>query len=177
MYQAIVYRTATPEDALLLSVLATQVFLDTYATSGVGIDLAKEVSTVYSTGAFKHRLQEPGGEITVAATGENLVAFLDLDSTSKCPVLSVHGLEVMRLYVQAPFRRRGVGQALMSLAERKALDQHAGNVWLTAWSGNARALAFYSALGYRDQGVTQYIIEGKAYENRVFAKRTAGSAA
>jgi ribosomal protein S18 acetylase RimI-like enzyme len=177
MTHAIVYRPATLEDALTLSVLATQVFLDTYATSGINIDLAKEVTTVYSTRAFQQRLQAPSVEITVAAAGENLVAFLDLDSTSKCPVLSVHGLEVLRLYVQAPFQRSGVGKALMSIAERKAFEQHVGNVWLTAWSGNARALAFYPALGYRDVGSTQYIIEGKAYENRVFAKRTAESAA
>lgn len=173
MPEAIVYRTALPEDALTLSVLATQVFLDAYATGGIGIELAKEASTVYSTAAFLHRLQAPGVEITVDAASGNLVAFLDLDATTRCPVVPVRGLEVFRLYVQAPFQRCGVGKALMSLAERKARERQAQDVWLTAWAGNTRALAFYAALGYRDAGVTHYIIEGKAYENRVFAKRTA----
>jgi ribosomal protein S18 acetylase RimI-like enzyme len=177
MPHAIVHRSAAPKDALTLSVLATQVFLHTYATNGVNIDLAREVSTVYSPGAFENRLRQPGVEIIVATSGDYLVAFLDLDSTTKCPVSSVHGLEVMRLYVQSPFQRSGIGRQLMSLAERKALERGAQHVWLTAWSGNTRALAFYTALGYRDVGSTQYIIEGKAYENRVFAKRTTESAA
>jgi diamine N-acetyltransferase len=173
----IVHRTATPDDALTLSVLATQVFLDTYATSGVNIDLAKEASAVYSPGAFEKRLQEPGVEISLATSGDYLVAFLDLDSTTKCPASSVHGIEVLRLYVQSPFQRSGVGRHLMLLAERKALERDAPHIWLTAWSGNTRALAFYPALGYRDVGSTQYIIEGKTYENRVFAKRAGESAA
>ena len=112
----------------------------------------------------------------MAVAGNSLVAFLDLDSTSKCPVLSVHGLEVLRLYVQAPFQRSGVGRALMSIAERTAQERHAANVWLTAWTGNARARDFYQTLGYRDVGVTHYTIEGNTFENRVFAKRTAESA-
>lgn len=167
------YRNATPEDALNLSVLATQVFLDTYATNGVSVDLAREVRTVYSPGAFGERLQQPGVEISVATRGGYIVAFLDLDSTTKCPVSSAHGLEILRLYVQGPFQRSGVGRHLMSIAERKALEHDAQHVWLTAWSGNTRALAFYTALGYRDVGSTQYLIEGTAHENRVFAKRPA----
>lgn len=177
MSQTIVYRNATPEDALTLSSLATQVFLDTYATRGVNIDLAKEANTVYSPRAFEQRLRCPGIEITVATSCEYMIAFLDLDSTTECPISSVHGLEVLRLYVQAPFQRSGVGRSLMSIAERKAHECGAQHVWLTAWSGNTRALDFYPALGYRDVGVTRYMIEGKAYENRVFAKRTAASAA
>ncbi len=35
-------RTGVPDDALCIGVLATQVFLDTYATSGIRPDLAYE---------------------------------------------------------------------------------------------------------------------------------------
>jgi len=172
-----VYRTAAPEDALTLSLLATQVFLDTYATRGVNSDLAKEASAIYSPGEFAKRLQEPCVEITVAQEGEYLIGFLDLASGTKCPVPSIDGLEVLRLYVQAPFHRRGVGKKLMALAEFNARERKSPYVWLTAWSGNTRALAFYPTLGYQDVGATPYIIEGKEYENRVFAKRMAPSAA
>ena len=39
---AIIFRPATPADALCLGVLSTQVFLDTYATQGVSPSLARE---------------------------------------------------------------------------------------------------------------------------------------
>lgn len=38
MPEAFAFRRATPDDALCLSVLATQVFLDTYATGGVSVE-------------------------------------------------------------------------------------------------------------------------------------------
>ena len=55
-------------------------------------------------------------------------------------------------------------------AERLAREHGFASVWLTAWSGNIPALAFYPAIGYRDIGVTEYVIEGQGYENRIFAK-------
>jgi len=168
-----IYRPATPGDALCLSVLATQVFLDTYATSGINTDLAREASRVYSLAAFERRLRDPNVEITVAQHGEWLVGFMDLAFDTVCPVPAINGIEVLRLYVQAPFQGCGIGRRLMAMAERKAQERVAAHVWLTAWVGNARALKVYPALGYRDVGATQYVIERKAYENRVFAKSMA----
>ena len=177
MLRAFAYRTAAPDDALTLSVLATQVFLDTYATRGVDTDLAKEASVIYSEAEFLTRLQDPSVEITVAQDGNYLIGFLDLTSGTRCPVGKVEGLEVFRLYVQAPFQRHGVGRQLMALAELKAIERKSPHLWLTAWSGNTRALAFYPSLGYEDVGATPYVIEGKEYENCVFIKRVALSAA
>ena len=171
------YRTATSDDALTLSVLATQVFLDTYATRGIDTDLAKEASTIYSPAEFLKRLQDPNVEITAARAGNYLIGFLDLASNTRCPVASIEGFEVMRLYVQAPFQRCGIGRQLMALAETRARDRKSPQLWLTAWAGNARALAFYPSIGYEDIGSTPYVIEGKEYENRVFVKRIALGAA
>lgn len=167
---AFVYRRGRPADALILSVLATQVFLDTYATRGIDADLAAEVTRACGLSAFGARLADPQVEITLAQAGGGAVGFLDLSLRSPCPVEGVVGAEVLRLYVQAPFQRQGVGRALLARAEAQARALGAPSIWLTAWVGNARALLFYASVGYEDVGVTPYLIEGRAYENRVFAK-------
>jgi ribosomal protein S18 acetylase RimI-like enzyme len=167
---ALAYRTASPDDVLSLSVLATQVFLDTYATNGINADLAKEARTVYAPEVLAARLADPAVQVVVAGMGENLIAFVDIAFGTRCPQATIEGPEVFRLYVQAPFQRRGIGRDLMARAEAAARDAGGPSIWLTAWSGNSRALAFYASLGYKDVGVTQYVIEGKAYENRVLAK-------
>lgn len=46
------FRSATPDDAVTISALAVQVFLDTYATDGVRPDLAHEALAVCSVEAF-----------------------------------------------------------------------------------------------------------------------------
>ena len=72
--------------------------------------------------------------------------------------------------MQPPFQRRGVGRLLLSRAEALAAAEGSATLWLTAWLGNARALAFYRSQGYRELGSTIYAFEGERYENRLFAK-------
>lgn len=170
MHPEFVYRQATADDALCLSVLASQVFLDTYATNGVNFDLAKEVTSVLSRKVFLQRIESSDVEIWIATQDGNLVGFLDLDFSSSCPDASVSGVEILRLYVQQPFQRRNVGRTLMAIAEERACKRGKESLWLTAWVGNLKARDFYKALGYADAGTTPYVIEGKEYENRILAK-------
>lgn len=167
------YRRATPDDALCLGVLAMQVFLDTYAGNGIRPDLAREALGMYGVEVFAGRLRDPAVEITVAESAGHLVGFVDVALASACPLAGLGGAEVLRLYVQAPFQRRGIGKVLLQMAEHDARMRGDTAVWLTAWVGNTAALAFYPTAGYVDAGSTQYLIEGQAYENRVFAKRLA----
>jgi ribosomal protein S18 acetylase RimI-like enzyme len=171
------YRPAQATDALTLSVLAMQVFLDTYATAGINADLAREATTVYALEVFQQRLASKEVEIILATQDDRLIGFVDLDSATQCPVMGAgaQDLEVFRLYVQRPFLRQGVGRRLMQEAERVASLRHRECLWLTAWAGNTRALCFYQAMGYTDVGSTEYVIEGKGYENRVLRKRMAVS--
>jgi hypothetical protein len=48
MTSAISYHRANPEDAVCIGMLATQVFLDTYAPQGMRPDLAREALACYS---------------------------------------------------------------------------------------------------------------------------------
>jgi ribosomal protein S18 acetylase RimI-like enzyme len=168
---AITCRRATAADASVLSALATQVFLDTYATRGISPELAREAVTVYAPAVFTQRLRGASVDLWLATSGGYAVGFVDVAFDTTCPVPGVMGAEVFRLYVQRPFLRQGVGRSLLAAAEALAPGRGAGDVWLTAWVGNARALAFYRAQGYRDVGTTEYVIEGTGYENRVLCKR------
>ena len=104
-----VYRRATVADALTLSSLAKQVFLDTYATQGISTALAKEADTVYSAPVFEGRLRDASVELVLSTAGDHTVGFVDIAFATSCPVPGVHGAEVFRLYVQRPFLRRGLG--------------------------------------------------------------------
>ena len=59
-------RLATRDDALCIGVLATQVFLDTYATSGIRAGIAREVTELMSTSAIATLLAEPNRRFIVA---------------------------------------------------------------------------------------------------------------
>jgi hypothetical protein len=72
------YRPATHSDALCLSVLATQVFLDTYATQGIRPAIAREVRQYLSEEAFAEILSHPRCAILLAKIEDHLVGFAQL---------------------------------------------------------------------------------------------------
>jgi len=147
--KTIAIRRGREDDALCVAVLATQVFLDTYAEGGIRPDLAREVLTGYSQEAFARRLADPATTFLLA--------------------------ELVRLYVQRPFLRQGLGTDLIHGAEKAAFEQGAGALWLSAWSGNRAALAFCRACGYRTAGTSEYVFEGRTYQMKVVVKDLADS--
>ena len=100
-----------------------------------------------------------------------MTAFCEVVGNRSCPVASVvDTIELERLYVQPAFQRHGIGRSLLQRAERLAATAGAGSLWLTAWTGNPRALQFYRTLGYEIAGTTDYSFEGRSYENQVLVK-------
>lgn len=164
-------RRAQPEDALCLSVLAMQVFLDTYATEGIRPEIAREVLSSYSEASFAKALVDGGSHIEVAEVKGHLVGFAQV-TFGATHELSPAGTqaELLRLYVQEPFTGAKIGTLLLAAAERAASEAGASVFWLTPWVHNHRALAFYARRGYKDFGLTYFVFEGESHENRVLAK-------
>jgi GNAT superfamily N-acetyltransferase len=171
----ITYRPAVAADALCLSVLATQVFLDTYATQGIRPAIAREVRQYLSEQAFAEILSHPRHAILLAEIEDHLVGFAQLthDRTHERLPPEAPAAELNRLYVQRPFLGRGLGRELLARAETLAQTEGAQLLWLTAWTGNAHALRFYEAQGYQDVGASVYTFEGDRYETRLFVKELA----
>ena len=168
---AIALRLATPADALCIGVLATQVFLETYATEGVRPSLAREVLAHCSTAAIADRLAQPSTRFIVAEAVGHLRGFAQLSCESRHALVDARrAAQLDRLYVQARFSGIGLGMTLLRHVEQCAAQFGADVLWLTAWVENRRALAFYRRQGYEDVGATPYVFEDEQYENRVMRK-------
>jgi diamine N-acetyltransferase len=167
----IALRIAGPSDALCIGVLATQVFLDTYAMDGIRPSLAREVLHHLSTGAIARSLSDPGTVFLVAERAGHLIGFAELAIGATHERAGPDAtVELGRLYVQRAFAGKGVGTMLLGRSEELARARSAGALWLTAWVGNRRALAFYARRGYVDAGATMYEFENERYENRVLVR-------
>jgi ribosomal protein S18 acetylase RimI-like enzyme len=169
-------REAASEDELCLSVLAMQVFLDTYATQGIRPEIAREVLSSYSRQAFAHALADLRTRIVVAEHNGHMIGFAQVTlggSHHQAPPGAQS--ELLRLYFQEPFTGQKVGSSLLAAAETVASAAGASVLWLTPWVHNHRALAFYASRGYEDHGLTYFTFEGESHENRVLAKTLAPS--
>ena len=165
-------RPGRADDALCLGVLAAQVFLDTYARNGITATIATEVRSAFSTEAFAALLSAPDTQLHVAEIGGHSVGFVQTTlGTQQALAPTGQPVELERLYVQEPFTHRGIGKALLQAAEVAAMQQAAQVMRLSAWVGNERALAFYVAQGYEDNGEVMFHMQGQAIPNRVLSKR------
>ena len=167
----ITFRPARPEDALCLGVLSTQVFLHTYCKLGIREALAREVLANHSVSAYQALLADPDKTILLAESAGHLVALSLVDNAARLEGSDAVGAKLEHLYVQEPFTGRGIGRDLLRHAEKAAAARGAEMLWLTAWVGNARALAFYPRCGYDDLGEVMYTFEGESHPNRLFGKR------
>ena len=164
-------RTAVSADALCLGVLASQVFLDTYATEGIRPAIAAELQRSFSTSAMHALIEQPDIALRVAERRGHLIGFAQVTvGTQHATVASANPAELDRLDVQEPFTGQGLGRALLHDAEAQAVARGATILWLTPWVGNARALAFYAALGCADVGRTWFEMGDTRHENRVLTK-------
>lgn len=168
---AIVLRPAQAGDALCLSVLAMQVFLDTYATQGIRPAIAREVLSSYARVVFDEAIASPWARLCVAERAGHLVGFAQVTlGAAHEQVPGGPQAELLRLYVQEPFTGRHLGTRLLAEAERLAAAAGARVLWLTPWVHNHRALAFYARRGYADHGLTPFRFEGESHDNRVMAR-------
>jgi len=164
-------RAATPDDALCLSALAMQVFLDTYATDGIRPALAREALYSFSETVFRDAIVSSSNRLIVAEHKEHLIGFAQI-AVSATHELAPLGTQaaLLRLYVQEPFTGAKVGTQLLACAERSAALAGASVLWLTHWVYNHRASAFYKRHGYQDFGSTPFVFEGESHESRLVAK-------
>ena len=167
----LILRPAVPEDALCLSVLAMQVFLDTYATQGIRTAIAREVLSGYSEQVFANAIASEQARICIAEMSGHLVGFaqVTVGETHEMAPAGVQS-ELLRLYVQEPFTGKQVGTRLLAAAESMAICAGSQVLWLTPWVHNHRALGFYDRRGYKDHGLTYFVFEGESHENRLYAK-------
>ncbi|MEO8278368.1 MAG: GNAT family N-acetyltransferase [Ideonella sp.] len=167
-------RDAVPEDALCLSVLAMQVFLDTYATAGIRPLIAREALS-FTADSFRRFVEDRQARTVIAERDGQLIGFAQLRLAASHPLIpDASQAELLRPYVQRPFTGSGTGALLLHRVEAIAAESGAAVLWLTAWAHNGRALGFYARLGYRDHGLAWHTFEDESHENRVLARPLIG---
>jgi ribosomal protein S18 acetylase RimI-like enzyme len=165
-------RGATQSDALNLTALSIQVWLDNYATEGLRNTLSEYVLAEFTDGKLSAIIDDPDSLMLVAEKNEHIIAYLQA-ALGRATTLhtSEKQAEIDHVYVQEPFCKSGVGSALMKEGEKQLADLGYDLVWLSAWEHNDRALKFYEKLGYDKLGTADFVMGEEREVNVVFGKR------
>jgi diamine N-acetyltransferase len=160
-------RAAQAADAHCLAVLATQVWLHTYATDGISQDIADYTLTQLTPDKYLSVLGDSSSHVWVAECSGNLIGLAVIQFRVQCPASSSSSTELQTLYVQEHFVGQGVGRLLLQAAEEETRRRAQTVLWLTANARNAHALAFYKHCGYAQIGTSYFALGDTQHENHV----------
>ncbi len=155
-------------DAACLAALGSQVWLHTYARSGIRPAIARYIHEHLSPDAFRFQLERSDAFTLVAEVDGHLVGYAIGELGKACVVRSAAFTHLDKLYVQEYFVGMGIGRALLTEVRAEA-SRRAGSsaLWLTVNSQNDHAWAFYARQGFTDIGGTNFDLYGEQHENRI----------
>jgi ribosomal protein S18 acetylase RimI-like enzyme len=153
-------RPAVVEDAAALSAFAERVFMETFAKDNTPEDMDIYLRSVFSLELQAQEIAEPDGLILLAfADANRLAGYAHLTRTEAPSSLSgTDSLELKRFYVAHEWHGRGVATTMMREVLEQAKRRGARTLWLGVWEHNARAIAFYRKVGFREFGSHPFVL-------------------
>jgi hypothetical protein len=104
-----IIRTARVDDAACIAVLATQVWLHTYATQGISAVISHYTRTQLIPEKYLALLDDPLARLWVAELDGYLIGFAVVKFDAPCPVHAPVSAELQTLYVQGILWGRALG--------------------------------------------------------------------
>jgi ribosomal protein S18 acetylase RimI-like enzyme len=137
------------EDVENLRQLSIKTFSDTFAKDNDPEDLQHYLSTAYTEEKLTKELKNKESEFYFIYKDEQLAGYLKLNvGNAQTEKIDKNGMEIERIYVDATFKRLGLGRKLYEMAEMRATELGKKILWLGVWERNLPALAFYKKLGF-----------------------------
>lgn len=141
-------------DTNVIAVLATQVWLHTYATTGITPDIAEYVIAELTPRKYEEILNDTASHLFVAENGNNLIGIAVVKSGCPCPCTcgAESAVELQMLYVQAHFLCGGIGKSLLNAAEIWAREHSDAALWLSVNAQMSVINQFEGSIATFDEG-------------------------
>ena len=146
-------------DAAALAQFAARTFADAFAADNRPEDLQTHLVSSYGVMQQSAELVDPNVVTLLAYRGDELIAYAQV-RRHRAPacVAQDQAVELHRFYVDQSAHGRGVAAELMTAVHGAARALGGCHLWLGVWERNARALAFYSKVGFRPVGTHDFYV-------------------
>lgn len=150
-------RPAKESDAEVLGELGARTFSEAYSDILPVGDLEDYLGEAFSVGQMLEDIADPEVLLFVASISGTPCAYMKLQPTPvrRC-ICGANPIELLRLYIDSPFKGRGIGTALMDAGLGTARRKAYRTCWLKVWEGNTEAIAFYENKGFSRVGNEPY---------------------
>lgn len=160
----IAYRDATVDDATAIDALFRRSFTDTFAHLYDPADLAAFYAR-FTPEAWRAELEDPDYAFRLAEDAGELAGFAKVSSVTLPVEPAESAAELRQLYVDRAWHGAGIAQALMAWALGEARGRGAESLYLTVFTDNHRAKAFYARYGFQAVGRYDFMVGSQADED------------
>jgi tRNA (guanine37-N1)-methyltransferase len=106
---------------------------------------------------FRAFVDDASNAILVARVANQLAGFAMI-ARAAAPHTSCADVELRKFYIDTPFHGTGLANALMKDALALAVERAKTGIWLSVFSRNGRAIAFYQRWGFRIVGAQTFVV-------------------
>jgi ribosomal protein S18 acetylase RimI-like enzyme len=153
---------ATHDDSEDLSRLSTALFPLGCPVDTPAEDLLAFTSRELTAERFSAFIDDTSNAILVARVSKQLAGFAMI-ARAPAPSSSRADVELRKFYIDPAFHGTGLANALMKEALEIPEAASTAGIWLSVFSGNGRAIAFYQRWGFRIIGAQTFMV-GKDHQ-------------
>jgi ribosomal protein S18 acetylase RimI-like enzyme len=163
---SITYRDATPADWAAIDAVFRQGFIDTFAHMYSPADLAAFFAR-FTAAAWRAELTDPDYGFRLAEADGALAGFAKISSVTIPAEPRGPALELRQIYLLGHWHGSGIAPALIAWAIDEARRRGAGELFLSVYAENHRALAFYRRYGFAQVGRFDFMVGAQADDERI----------
>ncbi|MBV9931809.1 MAG: GNAT family N-acetyltransferase [Alphaproteobacteria bacterium] len=160
------YRPAVPEDAALVADLFERAFVETFGHLYKPADLQAFLNKL-SPAAFRKEIEDPAYRFLLALDGNEAAGFCKIGPLT-LPVDSQGALELRQLYLLRRWYGGGIAPVLMDWALGEARRRGVRTLYLSVYSDNHRAKAFYRRYGFAYVAPYAFMVGEQADEDEIW---------
>lgn len=165
-----IVKPATLQDAQALRDLCEQTFIDTYAVYNTPENMALHIATKFTLEQIQTELSDTSVQYLLLKKAGQLIGFTKLIKNHAPKELSSeNAIEIERFYVDKAFHGQNFGKHLMQSSLDWCTKSGFETVWLGVWEENARALRFYTKMGFEKIGEHVFVLGTEVQNDYVMA--------
>lgn len=165
------FRIATLQDALPLSAIALQTFIDTYAADNDPANTKTHCDQYFGEAQQSAEINDPQCIYLLAFVAQQLVGYA-LIKNNQAPscIQAQHAVCLSRFYIIKEWHGKGIAAVFMEEVLKATKQFDAQHLWLTMWEHNHRAKAYYKKAGFSLVGETEFYFGNEIQKDFVFEK-------
>ena len=164
-------RRASRADASNLAELAARTFRNTYSVMSDPVEVEDYIRTNFTPKVLEQQIADDAASFLLGSIANHFIGYahVRLSVAPEC-VAGPAPIELSRLYLEQAFHGQGYGSALMHASLREARTRNGQTLWLSVYSENRNARAFYSAMGFVEIGARDFLFGGRSYNDPVMSR-------